>query len=288
MNTYCWTVETADNISLDAERFGSPGQPAVLLISGAGAPGAFWPDRFCASIARSGFQVVRFDHRDTGASTHLDEVYPIIALIDDVNAMIDALGADETHLVGHSMGGYIVAMILSDAPRSSIKSGVAISAGPASDADRYVELGMSTVTEDAWAALLDNEPSGHFENDLQGWLSSWRFLNGDRDFDPDLAEAYTRELYTGDPRNAQVAVNHIHAMTTVPSDLPERLATIDAPFLVIHGSRDVLVPPDNGLALSRLTSGAVYYELKGAGHMFFLSDTWDEIGAVLHKHVKQV
>ena len=57
---------------------------------------------------------------------------------------------------------------------------------------------------------------------------------------------------------------------------------------MIHGSRDALVPRDNGLALSRLTSGAVYYELKGAGHMFFLGATWDEIGAVLHKHIKQV
>lgn len=281
-----WIIVTPDKTQLRAERFGTPQQPAVILISGAGAPGAFWPDHFCQSIASLGYQVVRFDHRDTGASTHMDEQYPISTLVDDVHAVIEDLGVSETHLVGHSMGGYIVAMMLSGDLRTHIATGTAISAGPTSDLNRYAELEMSTVSDETWGALIGNEPQGQFEIDLQGWLSTWQFLNGDRDFDPNLAEAYTRELYTGDARNAQVAVNHVHAMTTVPSNLPERLASISAPFLVVHGSKDMLVPIDNGRALSRLANNSTFHALDGAGHMFFLDETWDEIGEVLVAHME--
>ncbi|MDY6903042.1 MAG: hypothetical protein SWH61_00005 [Thermodesulfobacteriota bacterium] len=45
----------------------------MLLISGLGEQMVAWPAEFCAILADAGFYVIRFDNRDTGGSTKLDE-----------------------------------------------------------------------------------------------------------------------------------------------------------------------------------------------------------------------
>jgi pimeloyl-ACP methyl ester carboxylesterase len=57
-----------NNISLATETFGDPDNPSILLIMGATASMLGWPDEFCATLAKRGHHVIRFDHRDTGRS----------------------------------------------------------------------------------------------------------------------------------------------------------------------------------------------------------------------------
>jgi pimeloyl-ACP methyl ester carboxylesterase len=57
-------------IDVAYERLGDPADPPVLLIMGAGAQLIAWPDGFCAELVGRGLQVIRFDNRDAGRSTH--------------------------------------------------------------------------------------------------------------------------------------------------------------------------------------------------------------------------
>jgi pimeloyl-ACP methyl ester carboxylesterase len=57
-------------IEIAYERFGDTGAPPVLLIMGAGAQMLSWPDGFCADLAGRGLQLIRFDNRDAGLSSH--------------------------------------------------------------------------------------------------------------------------------------------------------------------------------------------------------------------------
>jgi len=43
----------------------------VLLIMGVAAQSIHWPDTFFRALAERGLQVIRFDNRDAGLSTHL-------------------------------------------------------------------------------------------------------------------------------------------------------------------------------------------------------------------------
>ncbi|MDF2255600.1 alpha/beta fold hydrolase [Streptantibioticus ferralitis] len=57
-------------IEVAYERFGDPGAPPVLLVMVGGAQMINWPDGFCAELVGRGVQVIRFDNRDCGRSSH--------------------------------------------------------------------------------------------------------------------------------------------------------------------------------------------------------------------------
>ena len=101
-----------------------------------------------------------------------------------------------------------------------------------------------------------------------------------------LAVQYTRSLYNGEPRHARVATNHVHAMSTIPADLVKKLPKIQCPFLVLHGTEDVLVPNDNGKVTARLLPHSKFIGLEGEGHMFFNKKIWSKILDHLVDHLR--
>jgi 3-oxoadipate enol-lactonase len=55
-------------------------------------------------------------------------------------------------------------------------------------------------------------------------------------------------------------------------DTHDRLASIAAPTLVVHGTDDVMVPPGNGRLLAGLIPSAELFELSGAAHLYPTDD----------------
>lgn len=274
-----------DELELDYECLGGDSSDLIVLIAGAGAPASFWPSTFCHALADAGARVLRYWHRDTGRSTHFDQLYAIEDLLLDLLALLEHATSPRVHLVGHSMGGYLAQMAMCRRPER-FATMTSISAGSTVDPDSFGELGMSVVPEETWTRLMSNQPSGDFDRDLPGWLDAWRFLNGRRRFDESHAIDYTRSLYLGDPRNAQVAVNHVHAMSTVPASLVDELKTPRCPSLILHGTEDPLVPLDHGVATARLIPDSRLKTLDGAGHMFFDPDVWMAILDAMLAHLE--
>jgi pimeloyl-ACP methyl ester carboxylesterase len=111
-------------IDIAYQRLGNPDAPVVLLIMGIGAQSIAWPDAFCHALVDRGLQVIRFDNRDAGLSTHLTEApppnlpaalagdlssvsYTLSDMAADAVGLLDALGFEKAHVVGASMGGAI-------------------------------------------------------------------------------------------------------------------------------------------------------------------------------------
>src|SRR5882724_329978 len=80
------------------------GEP-LLLVPGLSGRGSFWASQV-ADFSRD-FRVVVHDHRGTGRSTHSRIRYSVEQMADDVLRLMDTLGIDGAHLVGHSTGGAI-------------------------------------------------------------------------------------------------------------------------------------------------------------------------------------
>ena len=99
------TVE-ADGVTLGVEHFGDAAAPLVLLAGGTTM--LSWPDALCEALARGGRHVVRYDLRDSGASTTVDPEAPAYTLRDlaaDAAALARELDDRPAHLAGIGVGG---------------------------------------------------------------------------------------------------------------------------------------------------------------------------------------
>jgi pimeloyl-ACP methyl ester carboxylesterase len=54
-------------------------------------------------------------------------------------------------------------------------------------------------------------------------------------------------------------------------DVADRLWRVDAPTLILAGSRDVVIPPSRQRALAESIAGANFFQIEGAGHVGFLT-----------------
>jgi pimeloyl-ACP methyl ester carboxylesterase len=97
------------DVQIAYEDFGKSGGRALLLISGLDDQMiSSWPDGLCEALVGAGFHVVRYDHRDAGLSTHFTgrkKAYELTDMIDDMMAVLDAMGWESASLAGLSMGG---------------------------------------------------------------------------------------------------------------------------------------------------------------------------------------
>ena len=126
-----------NGLTLEYETLGNPSHPAVLLVMGLGGPMIMWEASFCQALVDAGFFVVRYDNRDCGKSTKLDDFdlpdvlqmvaswmndgeidgpYRLSDMAADAAALLDAIGLDKAHVVGASMGGMSAQTLASEFP----------------------------------------------------------------------------------------------------------------------------------------------------------------------------
>lgn len=96
------------SIAYEVDDFTDPwlSRPYLLLQHGNGRSGKFWY-RWVPYLSRF-YKVLRPDMRGLGRSTgrlDLDRDVTLDALVGDLVALLDNLGADKVHYCGESMGG---------------------------------------------------------------------------------------------------------------------------------------------------------------------------------------
>lgn len=267
------TVRTArvGDLELAYETFGSPEDPAVLLVMGLGTQMLGWARGFCEELAEAGRHVIRFDNRDIGLSSHLDSagVPDLLALLTgnanpayliedmavDAIGLLDALAIPRAHIVGASMGGMIAQAIAIGFPDrvlslTSIMSTPGNRRGRARPTAQAVLMRPAPTSPDAAA----DEAMAVF-----GIIGSPGFP-----MDVDRLRAEARESYrrNHDPAGS---TRQFAAILASP-DRTAGLAKVTAPTLVIHGEDDPLITLDGGIATAAAVPGARLISIPGMGH----------------------
>lgn len=238
-----------------------PGEP-LLLVMGAASSGLVWPDALLELLAER-HRVIRYDHRDTGRSTAtFDEApYGITDLAQDAVAVLDAFDVERAHVVGMSMGGTLVQLMLLDHPdRIASATVFCTSALPQSPAPELP--GPDPELTHLWSTFGEVRDR---ETEIEWRVRHWRALNGSgTPFDAAEFRALEERVIADSGRHAPVTA---HArMGTEGLDRGAELTDVAVPTLVIEASEDPAYPPPHSGHLARALGNSRIARIPGMGH----------------------
>jgi pimeloyl-ACP methyl ester carboxylesterase len=261
---------TVNGVELCYETFGDPADPAMLLIMGLATQMVGWHDEFCEQLAARGFFTVRFDNRDIGRSQAMDYPVPTLKqlLLRDKRAagytlehmaqdgfgLLDHLGIERAHIAGVSMGGMIAQTMAARHPERVLSLASMLSNTGA--------LWSGQPSPRLYPVLLKAPP-----RDRAAYIdhAAWVFSKiGSPDFPQNdlramAATSYDRGL------NPAGSMRQLAAIVA-SGDRTPLLRTITAPTVVIHGTKDKLVPTSGGRATAKAIPGARLVLIEGMGH----------------------
>lgn len=256
-------IATANGIEICYEVFGEPGGRPLVLVMGLGAQMIKWDVELIGLLVESGHQVVRFDNRDAGLSTHFtpaDDLapapsYTLDDMADDTAGLMDVLGWESAHVVGASMGGMIAqALAIRHPARVRTLTSIMSTPGPR----------VGAPTEAAMAALT--APPGRTRDEVIARSLETQRVIGSPGYPMD-AERVTRLAAEAFDRSHDPAgVTRQFMAIRSSGDRTEGLRGLSVPTLVIHGEDDPLVTLEGGIATADAVPGAKLLTFPGMGH----------------------
>jgi pimeloyl-ACP methyl ester carboxylesterase len=267
----------ANGIEIAYDSFGTPADPALLLIRGFAGQMLGWHEDFCGRIAREGYFVVRFDNRDVGLSTKFDAVgapdmgklavalqsggeitvpYRLEDMADDAVGLLDALSIERAHVCGVSMGGMIAQLVAIRHPQRlrSLISYMSTTGEP----------GLPPATPEAQAAIISPPPEGR-EAAIEHTVAVHRALAGD---ELGLDEAWVRDMAERSWERSSYSEGALRQMAAIMAARPRTraLASVRVPTLVLHGSADPIIPVAHAHQTAEAIPGAELVVIEGLGH----------------------
>lgn len=224
--------------------------PPVILLHGvgftAGGDASWWP--IIGPLAQH-YRVLAPDFVGWGPGDRFDREYSFAYLVDFVREFQDALGWERTHVVGHSMGGWIATLFGYESP-NRVDRLVLIAAGgvlprPLPSMQAFSVPGREQIEKQIRATV--KVPDADVDALVEQALEKTRI--------PGAAEAYQKVLnHMNDPLNRQ-------RYNTV-----RRLQHITSPTLVVWGREDQSNALEMGERLHRDIAGSEMAIVENCGH----------------------
>lgn len=286
------TVTVGTGMQIAYERYGDEGAPPLFMIHGFGVQLTAWNPDLLAMLVDRGLQLIVFDNRDIGLSTHLDGAGPIDVMdllsgrsgpppylladmAEDTAGLMDALGFQSAHVLGVSLGGMIAQSLAIDHP-ARVRSLTSIMSTPAPS--------VGGATAEAAQALLSPPPATREEARERSLRISAVIGSPDYARDEDWIRTASRTAW--DRNNDAVGTTRQLAAVTLSPDRRPGLVSLTVPTLVVHGAADPLIQVDGGRETAAAIPGAELMVLPGMGHDLpraLWARVVDAIAALVHR-----
>ncbi len=261
-------------INIAYQRLGDRHAPIALLIMGVAGQSINWPDSFCHALVDRGLQIVRFDNRDAGLSTHMTEAptpnlpaalggdpksvsYTLSDMAADAIGLLDALSIEKAHVVGTSMGGQIAQTMAIEHPNrvlsliSMMSTTGNMSVGqPSKETLRHLFAGPPAVTRD---------------DVIQQTLRAMRII-GSPGYPSHEDEVAARAGRAYDRSHDPLGSARQAIATVASGDRTEHLRHLQVPTLVVHGLADRMCDVSGGRATAQAIPDAELELIEGMGH----------------------
>jgi pimeloyl-ACP methyl ester carboxylesterase len=284
-------ADVGRGITLCYDEVGEADATPVVMVAGLGQQLVSWPLPLCEAIAAEGYRVVRFDNRDSGRSTHTSapvvglgrmltgripaETYELYDMAADLRGLLDALGVDQAHLVGASMGGMIAQTAAARYPDRvrSLTSIFSTTGAPRVGRPHWTTWLRLAATPPATAAA-----AGEAEVRMFRHIGSHGYMFAEDDVREAAVRAFERD-------SSSEGVARQLAAILKSGDRTAQLASITAPTLVVHGDRDRMVATSGGRATHQAIPDARLWIVPGLGHDYPAA-LWPTLVARLTGHFR--
>jgi len=223
----------------------------------------FWREptfaRFLLRLA-SFARLILFDKRGTGLSDRvpLNELPTLEQRMDDVRAVMDAVGSQRAALCGVSEGGPMCSLFAATYPEKTLA---------------LVMIGTyaKRIRDDEYPWAPTTEQRQHFFDEMR---EQWGGPVGLEERapsvagDPEFRDWWATYLRMGASPGAALALTQMNAEIDVRQVLP----SVHVPTLVIHRSEDRCLKVEEGRYVAERIPGAKYVELPGQDHLPFVGD----------------
>jgi aminoacrylate hydrolase len=228
----------------------------VMLSPGLGGSGSYWEPNVAALGAR--YRILLYDHRGTGRSDRaLPDDLSVEAMADDLIGLMDAIGVDRAHLIGHAAGGVIGLALALKAPE---RLGKLIIVNGWSTLDphfaRCFDVRLELLRKSGPEAYVRAQPIFLFP-------APWISLNSAR-LD---AEAASHVAHFPPSGNVEMRISALRDF-----DVDARLGEIATPVLALASADDMLVPAFCSERLANGIKGARLAVMKWGGHACNVTD----------------
>ena len=203
-------------------------------------------------------RVVTFDKRGQGLSDRISDAPSLEQRMDDVRAIMDAVGSKRATLFGHSEGCAMSVLFAATYPERVSKLILCGGYGRRRDLpDNFEELMQERVKLWGTGAMMKRvAPSVAANADAVAQFAKFERLSAS----PGAVKSFML-------LNAQIDVSSI-------------LPTVRVPTLVLHRQKDIVVPLDLGRELAAQIHDAKFIEYPGGDHAFFTGDVETLLGDI--------
>jgi pimeloyl-ACP methyl ester carboxylesterase/class 3 adenylate cyclase len=222
--------------------------------------------RFLNGLA-SFCRLILFDKRGTGMSDRTSELFTLEQRMEDVHAVLDAVGSQRAALFGFSEGGPMSVLFAATYPQRTTALVFYGSYAKRSWAADY-PYGW---TGEQWDAFL-SEMEQHWGTPAGAVLDLWApSIAGDEQ----AAEAAAAYLRASASPGAALAVMRMNRHI----DVRNVLSSVRVPTLILHRVDERVISIDNARYMASRISGAKLVELPGIDHMPWVGD----LDAIVHE-----
>jgi len=252
---------------------GTPKGTVLLIMSHAGS-GLEWPPKFIRLFVHAGYRVIRYDHRGTGMSDWVENwsrqnPYLIADMAGDALAVLDALQIEQLHIVGLSLGGMVAQELATRVPERVLSLTLMMTSGNISDPDLpSLTSRFLLVSALKGLPLLKYRMAGGEKNLIKERIAKVISVVGTENLDiRETAEVVLYEMRKRRGFNIRAVFQH-QAAASMAGSRYEKLKTLHAPTLVIHGTADQVIPVEHGRKLVDILPNAKGLWLDGVEHIF--------------------
>ena len=223
----------------------------------------FWREpsfaRFLLRLA-SFSRLILFDKRGTGLSDRvpIDQLPTLEQRMDDVRAVMDAVGSERAALCGVSEGGPMCSLFAATYPEKTLAL-VMIGTYAKRIRDAEYPWGPTAEQREQFFEVMRRQWGGPVGIDERAPSVA---------HDPEFREWWATYLRMGASPGAAVALTKMNAEIDVRNVLP----SIRVPSLVIHRTEDQCLKVEEGRFVAERIPGARFVELPGQDHLPFVGD----------------